>query len=165
MAGGFASAGVKFAFAFWAVCLISAVLSPLPAYSFGETFVWFRFPLFAMAVAFWLGRDRLFLYAMLVSIGAGLLTMIGIVAAELAIVGQQGGELYLPYGDLVPGNYLAKACLPAFVLLVALATSARSSVAGLSALLALISILASVMTGERINFLIRACSGMIAAVV
>ena len=156
---------VKFAFAFWAVCLVSAALSPLPAYSLGETFVWFRFPLFAMAVAFWLGRDRLFLYAMLVSIGAGLVTMIGIVGAELAIVGQQGGRLSWPYGDLVPGNYLAKACLPAFVVLVALATSARSWIAGLSALLALTSILASVMTGERINFLIRACSGMIAAVV
>ena len=129
-------------------------MSPLPVYSLGETFVWFRFPLFAMAVAFWLGRDKLFLYAMLVSIGAGLVTMIGIVGAELAIVGQQGGRLSWPYGDLVPGNYLAKACLPAFVVLVALATSARGSIAGLSALLALTSILASVMTGERINFLI-----------
>lgn len=156
---------VKFAFLFWAVCLVSAALSPLPSYSLGETFVWFRFPLFAMAVAFWLGRDKVFLYAMLFSIGAGMITMVGIVAAELVIVGQQSGRLSWPYGDLVPGNYLAKACLPAFVVLVALATSARTRIAGVSVVLALASILASVMTGERINFLIRACSGMIAAVV
>ena len=28
------------------------------AYSLGEALAWFRFPLFAMATAFWLGRDR-----------------------------------------------------------------------------------------------------------
>ena len=49
---------VRAAFLFWSVCLVAAAASPLPAYSLGETFVWFRFPLFAMAVAFWLGRDK-----------------------------------------------------------------------------------------------------------
>ena len=36
---------VRAAFLFWATCLVAAVASPLPAYSLGETFVWFRFPL------------------------------------------------------------------------------------------------------------------------
>ena len=155
---------VKAAFLFWAACLFAAAVSPLPAYSLGEAFVWFRFPLFAMAVAFWLGRDRRFVYAMLVSICAGMLVMCLINAAEMALVGQVSGRLSWPYGDLVPGNYLAKACLPAFLVAVALATSARSRVAGLAAVIAFISILASLMTGERINFLIRACGGMLAAV-
>ena len=154
---------VKTAFMFWAACLAAAAASPLPAYSLGEAFVWFRFPLFAMAVAFWLGQDRRFVYAMLVSICVGMLVMCVIIALEMILVGQVWGRLSWPYGDLVPGNYLAKACLPAFVVAVALATSAQSRIAALAASIALISIFASLMTGERINFLIRACSGILAA--
>ena len=156
---------VRFGILFWLVCLVSAVLSSLPLYSFFEAIVWVRFPLFAMAVVFWLGQDRRLLHAMLLSVGCGMVVMSGILAAEMIIVGQKAGRLSWPYGDLVPGNYLAKACLPSFLVVVALATSARSRVAGLSALIALISIIASLMTGERINFLIRACGGMLAAVV
>ncbi len=154
---------VKATFLFWAVCLLAAITSPHPVYSFGETFVWLRFPLFAMAVAFWLGRDKRLVYAMLFSIGAGMLIMCAINAAELILIGQVSERLSWPYGDLVPGNYLAKACLPTFLVALALAASARSSVAGLTAATAFISILASLMTGERINFLIKICGGMLAA--
>ena len=156
---------VRLAFLFWGVCLVSAAGSPLPAYSLGEAFVWFRFPLFAMAVVFWLGRDKRFVYAMLLSVGLGMMIMCAIIAAEISIIGVTGGRLSWPYGDLVPGNYLAKACLPAFVVVVALATSSDGRTASVAAIIALISIVASVMTGERINFLIRACGGMLAAVV
>ena len=156
---------VRLAFLFWAACLVSAALSPLPAYSLGETFVWFRFPLFAMAVAFWLGKDRRFLHAMLLSIGGGMMIMCLILTAEISIIGLVKGRLSWPYGDLVPGNYLAKACLPAFLVLVAIATSSDGRTASWAAIIALISIVASVMTGERINFIIRACGGMLAAVV
>ena len=156
---------VRLAFLFWAACLVSAASSPLPAYSLGETFVWFRFPLFAMAVAFWLGKDGRLLRAMLLSIGTGMMIMCLILAAEILIVGVSDGRLSWPYGDLVPGNYLAKACLPAFLVVVAMATSSDRRTASWAAIIALISIVASVMTGERINFLIRACGGMLAAVV
>ena len=67
-------------------CLLSAFLSPLPAYSVGETFVWFRFPLFAMAVAFWLGRDKRLINAMLLSIGLGMMAMCVILAAEISLL-------------------------------------------------------------------------------
>lgn len=156
---------VRFAFLFWASCIASALVSPHPMYSLGEAFVWFRFPLFAMATAFWLGRDIRLVYAMLVSTGAGMVLMCVILFAELLIVGATNNRLSWPYGDLMPGNYLAKACLPAFVIAVALATSASTRTASLSAVVALFSIVASIATGERINFLIRACSGMIAAIV
>ena len=52
---------VRAAFAFWAVCFLSAALSPLPAYSMGEVLVWFRFPLFAMATAFGWARQAAFI--------------------------------------------------------------------------------------------------------
>lgn len=157
-------AWVRCAFLFWGACLLAAAVSAMPVYSILETIAWFRFPLFAVAVVFWLGRSKTFIYAMLVSIGAGMLTMCCIVAAEMMIVGQISGRLSWPYGDLVTGNYLAKACLPAFLVAVALAASARSSIASLSAMIALLSLVASMLTGERINFLIRACGGMLAAV-
>ena len=156
---------VRLAFLFWAACLLSAFNSPLPAYSVGEAFVWFRFPLFAMAVAFWLGRDRRMINAMLLSVGLGMIAMCVILAAEILIVGANQGRLSWPYGDLVPGNYLAKACLPAFVVMVAIATSSNGRTASWAAIIALISIVFSVMTGERINFLIRAFSSMLAAIV
>lgn len=155
---------VRAAFLFWGVCLLAAALSSLPIYSLGEVFAWFRFPLFAMATAFWLGRDRRLLYLMILSTGIGMVAMCGILTAEILIVGPQGGRLSWPYGDLVPGNYLTKVGLPAFIVAVALATSFSNKIARVGAVVALLSIVLSVMTGERINFLIRACSGMIAAV-
>ena len=147
---------VRAVFVFWLWCLISAALSTLPGYSLGEAAVWIRFPLFAFASAFWLARDPRILMAMLISMGAGMLIMSGILFAEFTIIGQRGDRLSWPYGDLTPGNYLAKAGLPLFCVLVALAVSARTKIAGLAALVSLITIIASVLTGERTNFILRA---------
>jgi len=156
---------VKATFIFWAACLLAAAMSSMPIYSLGEAAAWFRFPLFAMAVTFWLGRDRRLVNAMLVSIGLGMLVMGGINIAEMILIGQSGGRLSWPYGDLVPGNYLAKACLPTFVVILALSTSANNRLALFSALIALFSLSTSVMTGERVNFIIRLCSAALAAIV
>ena len=156
---------VRAGFAFWIWCIIAGAMSDFPAYSVGEAIVWFRFPLFAMATAFWLARDKRLLYAMLISTALGLVVMCGILTAEIMIVGQQNGRLSWPYGDLVPGNYVAKVGLPAFTIMMALAVSVNSRVAALSGIIALFTMAISVMTGERINFLIRACGGMLAGLV
>ena len=156
---------VRAAFIFWGICLLSALLSTNISYAFGEAFVWFRFPLFAMATCFWLARDKRLLYAMLFSTAFGLIVMCGILCAEILIEGQKGGRLTWPYGDLVPGNYVAKVGMPAFLIMVALAVSVKGRIAAISGFVALISIIISVMTGERINFLIRACGGMLAGLV
>ncbi len=153
---------VRAGFVFWGWCLISAALSSYPGYSLGETVAWFRFPLFAMATVFWLGRDKRLICAMLLSTAAGLSLMCGILAAELAIVGQQGGRLTWPYGDPLPGSYVAKVGLPVFTIMVALAVSVSGRLAALSGVFALATLVISLMTGERINFLIRACGGMLA---
>lgn len=156
---------VRAILAFWSVCLLSAILSPDPAYAIGEAFTWIRFPLFTFATVFWLAKDHRLLYAMLFSTGIGMLVMCGILTAELLIVGQHGGRLSWPYGDLVPGNYLSKTALPAFVILVALAVSIRGRLASLLGVIGVITMMLSVMTGERINFLIRGCAGMLASLV
>ncbi len=156
---------VRAGFVFWFWCIFTGAVSDFPVYSVGEAVAWFRFPLFAMATAFWLAKDRRLLYAMLVSIAIGLVVMCGILMAEILFEGQKNGRLSWPYGDLVPGNYVAKVGLPAFTIMVALAVSVKGRVAVLSGIIALVTIVISVMTGERINFLIRACGGMLAGLV
>jgi O-antigen ligase len=156
---------VRASFLFLAVCMVSSALSVIPTYAFSEGLAWFRFPLFAMATAFWLGTDRRLLYAMLVSTALGMMFMTGILTAEIIIEGQKGGRLSWPYGDLVSGNYLSKVGLPAFTIMVALAIGAKPRLASIMGGLSLISIIMSVLSGERINFLIRVCSGMLAALV
>lgn len=156
---------VKAAFLFWAICLFSAAISVTPSYALSEAFIWFRFPLFAMATVFWLGKDKRFLYAMLISTGIAMFVMTGILTAEMLIEGQKGGRLTWPYDDLVPGNYLSKVGLPAFTVMVALAIGAKPRLAFFMGILSLITIIMSVLTGERINFLIRACGGMLAGLV
>ena len=156
---------VRSVLVFWAWCLISASLSALPSYSLSQASVWIRFPLFAFASAFWLARDPRIIMAMLLSMGAGMLIMSGILFAEFVIIGQRYGRLSWPYGDLTPGNYLAKAGLPLFCVLVALAVSAKGRVGGLAALVSLVTIVASVLSGERINLILRAMGGMLAGIV
>ncbi len=156
---------VRATFLFWASCLISGALSDIPSYAFGEAFVWFRFPLFAMATAFWLGRDKRLLYAMLVSTALGMMLMTGILTTEIIIEGPKHGRLTWPYDDLVPGNYLAKVGMPAFAIMVALAVGARAQLGGLMAVLIISTLSISVLTGERLNFVLRFCTAVLAGFV
>ena len=75
---------VKCTFLFWAICIISALLSELPTYSLGEAFAWFRFPLFAFACCFYFCKSKEIFYAMAASIFIGLLLMTGILIATLS---------------------------------------------------------------------------------
>ena len=156
---------VQSCFVFLAVCIVSSLLSAMPAYALQESLIWFRFPLFAMATVFWLARDRRLLYAMILSTGIGMMIMTGILTLEMIFEGQKGGRLTWPYDDLVPGNYLSKVGLPAFTVMIAIAIGGQKRIAGLMAVASLITVALSVLTGERINFLIRACGGLLAGLV
>jgi len=155
---------VRAAFMFWAVCLLSAALSTAPGYALGEAFSWFRFPLFAMATVFWLGKDRRLIYLMLLSTGVGMMIMTGILTAEILIEGQKNGRLLWPYGDLNPGNYLAKAGMPAFCVMVAFAFGVRGKTSLVMGALVSFSLALSVLSGERINLILRVCAGLLAGV-
>ena len=153
---------VKAAFVFWTACLISAAFSKIPLYSFTEAFIWFRFPLFAMACVFWLGADKRLIYAMLATTTIALLVMCIILLAELYFVGQINGRLSWPYGDLTSGNYLAKVGMPVFIIMAALAVSTRRNIANVATLLLLLTLIFCLLTGERMNFILCACSGILA---
>ena len=153
---------VKFTFLFWAVCIVSALLSELPIYSLGEAIAWFRFPLFAFACCFYFCKSIEIFYAMAISMLIGLLLMTGILIAEILIVGPQSFRLSWPYGDLTPGNYLAKACLPIFCVLVAIAVANKGKLSSIAAIISIITISVSIFAGERINLISRVFGGMLA---
>lgn len=155
---------VKSVFIFWGICLLSAAMSSNSSYAFGEALVWIRFPLFAMATAFWLGVDKRLLLLMFMSTASAILLMCGILAAELAIEGFKS-RLSWPYDDLVPGNYLAKVGLPVIVFLTSLSLSLKGSKSLLSGGFCFLVIGMTMMTGERINFLIALCAALLAVFV
>jgi hypothetical protein len=159
---------VKATFGFWGVCLLSSATSSLPVYSLGEAFIWIRFPIFAMASIYWLGKDKNLLYAMLISTAIAMMIMTTILLVEYFIEGHylhQGRRLTWPYGDKVPGNYLAKVSLPVFTAMAAVALSSYKNFRGWATFLLLITIAASIFTGERINFLLRLSAGFLAGLV
>lgn len=153
---------VRACFLFLGVCSLSSLFSVISLHSLSEAIVWFRFPLFAMATTFWFAKDKRLLYGMLFSTAFGVLLMTGILTAELIVEGQRGERLSWPYGDFVPGNYLAKVGMPVFVIAVAIAVGIEQKYRETCATFVAVSIIISIFTGERINFLLRICSGMLA---
>jgi len=147
----------------WIFCLLSALTGPEPLFSFQQGFVWIRFPLYAAAAQVWLAKDRDVRIVMLLSMLIGMLIMSAILIAETLI--EPKVRLTWPYGDLVPGNYIARVSLPLLCVLMAIAVSRKSRVALFSGCIGMLSIVVSLLTGERVNFLIRACGGMLAALV
>ena len=145
---------------FWGVCLLSAALSALPQHALIEAIGWIRFPLYAAAAQVWFGHLRAFRLLMLAAMFIGMMIMSGILTAEIIL--EPKSRLEWPYGDLVPGNYLAKATLPAFIVLSAVWLSKErfSRLPLLGVLIYTLSM--SIMTGERMNLLIRSCAAGLA---
>ena len=147
----------------WMFGLLSAGTGPEPLFSFQQGFVWIRFPLYAAAAQVWLAKDRDIRIVMLLLILIGMLIMSAILIAETFI--EPKVRLTWPYGDKVPGNYIARISMPLLCVLMAIAASRISRVALISGSIGMLSIIVSLLTGERVNFLIRACGGMLAALV
>ncbi len=153
----------KSAIVLWLFGLFSAVTSPDPLFSFQQGFVWMRFPLYVAAAQVWLARDRDIRIIMFIFITLGMLIMCLVLISESIL--EPKLRLTWPYGDLVPGGYIAKFSLPVFCTLMAIAVSKRSRAGFFSGIIGFLSIGVSILTGERTNFLIRACGGILASLV
>ena len=147
----------------WTFGLFSALTGPDPFFTFQQGLVWIRFPLYAAAAQAWIAKDRDIRILMLLSIIIGMIIMSIILISESIL--EPKTRLTWPYGDKIPGSYLAKFCLPVFCTLIAIAVSQKNKMGVFSGLIALLSIIVSILTGERTNFLIRACGGMLAGLV
>ena len=102
----------KFALLLWITGLISSFQGPMPSFSLGQGFVWIRFPLYAVAVQMWLGQNKDIRVLMLTIMTISLLIISFILFAEVLI--EPKVRLQWPYGDVIPGSFIAKACLPVF---------------------------------------------------
>ena len=105
-----------FALLLWISGLISAFQSPMPSFSFGQGFVWIRFPLYAVAAQIWLGQNKDIRILMLTIMTFSLVIISFILFAEVFL--EPKNRLMWPYGDLVPGSFIAKTCLPVFCTLI-----------------------------------------------
>ena len=153
----------KTALTLWLFGLFSAITSPDPLFSFQQGFVWMRFPLYVAAAQVWLAKDRDIRILMFIFITLGMLIMCIILVAETIL--EPKLRLTWPYGDLVPGSYIAKFSFPVFCTLIAIAVYKRSMAGYLSGIIGLLSIGVSILTGERTNFILRACGGVLASLV
>ena len=153
----------KSAFVLWLFGLFSAITSPDPYFSFQQGFVWIRFPLYAAAAQAWIAKDRDIRIVMLLSMMLGMFIMSLILISEMII--EPKVRLTWPYGDTVPGAYLGKFSLPLFCVLIAIAVSQKNKQGFFCSLIGLLSITVTGLTGERGNFVIRACGGMLAGLI
>jgi O-antigen ligase len=144
---------------FWFVCLVSALLSDIPAYSFGEALAWVRFPLFVMASAFWLATDRRVFIAMILMSLIGLMVMLGILTAEILLSETLPSRLSWPYDDVVSGAYLAKFGLFSFLVLLGVFFTGKGNVAILAGMAAFAVVVMVLMTGERVSFVLLIAAG------
>ena len=117
-----------------------------------------------MATAFWLGRDPRLLYLMILSTGLGMVMMCGILDRRDHHCRPSGGTAVLaiwrPCSRQLPRQGRTSGLCGGS----RLCDIAEQQAGPRRGVVALLSIVLSVLTGERINFLIRACSGMLASV-
>ena len=151
----------KSALMLWLFGLFAALTSSDPYFTFQQGFVWIRFPIFVAATQVWLAKDRDIRIIMLLSILFGMILISGILMAETFV--EPKIRLTWPYGDQVPGGYVAKVSLPLFCVIIAIAVSKKSKAGLFAGLIGFFSICVSALTGERTNFVIRACSGILSS--
>ena len=145
----------KFAFIFWFICIIASLNSPYIQYSLKEAILWIRFPLYAAAAQFWIGKDKDIRIIMFLSILIGSLYMSFILFFEVWAFPKP--RLTLPYGDMVPGSYLTRLALPLMLVFTFIIINSKRHI--LFYILYLFTItLAVVFSGERLNLLIILCS-------
>jgi len=153
----------KSALALWLFGLFSAITSPDPLFTFQQGFVWIRFPLYVVATQVWLAKDRDIRIVMLLSILIGMLTMCSILITETII--EPKARLIWPYGDTLTGSFIAKVTLPLTCVMFAIAAKKKGIPSLFATFVGLLSIAVIILTGERTNFLIIACGGILASLI
>lgn len=155
----------KLALLLWLYSLIISLTSNYIIHSFFESFFWIRFPIYVVAAQAWLAQDRDIRVIMFLSVCLGMLIMCMILTFELILIGQTNGRLTWPYGDTIPGGYISKVCLPILCCFSAIITS-RFNRLSLGFFFLLITIITfTLLTGERISFLLCLCGSLLAGLV
>jgi len=150
----------KFALLFWVSSIISACLSYDPIFSLSQGIPWIRFPLYAAAAQAWLARDRDIRIIMLIAVFIGLLIMNIILLSEMVI--EPKVRLTWPYGDTVPGVYIAK--LGLLTLCTLFVVNFKKMNISISLFIGA-SIIILAFTGERTHLLILICACIMSSLI
>ncbi len=153
----------RFAMLFWLTGIFSALINTQLLFSLKEGFVWIRFPLYAAAAQVWIARDRDIRIIMLLSMLIGMIIICLILISEMIL--EPKLRLMWPYGDKVPGGYLAKISLPLFCCLMAVASRQFNYASILCGFISIISLIMTFFTGERTHFILRFFSGIMSLIV
>ena len=145
-----------FALLLWITGLISAIQGPMTGFSIGQGLVWIRFPLYAVAIQMWLGQKREIRVLMLTIMTISLLIISFILFAEVLL--EPKNRLMWPYGDVIPGSFIAKACLPVFCTLILFVYHNNIKVMIVLLIILLLGLLALKYTGERSNLILVVCT-------
>ena len=148
---------------FWSVCIISSLASTDPFYSFTEAFLWIRFPLYAIAAQKWFASDRDIRIMMFSLILIGLFILSSILLLEFFI--DYKHRLTWPYGDVIPGTYISKFCLPVFCASIALLTYKLNRERIFLLLIIIFALVMVILCGDRTNFIILFCSAILSAII
>ena len=145
-----------FALLLWITGLISAIQGPMPSFSFGQGLVWIRFPLYAVAVQIWLGQKEDIRVLMITIMSIALLIISFILFAEVLL--EPKNRLEWPYGDVIPGSFIAKACLPVFCTLIIFSFHKNLKIMIVILTILLLGLTALKFTGERSNLILVVCA-------
>ena len=145
-----------FALLLWITGLISAIQGPMTGFSIGQGLVWIRFPLYAVAIQMWLGQKREIRVLMLTIMTISLLIISFILFAEVLL--EPKNRLMWPYGDVIPGSFIAKACLPVFCTLILFVFHKNIKVVICLLTILVLGLLALKYTGERSNLILVVCT-------
>jgi hypothetical protein len=129
---------------------MSSLFSSLAALAITESLIWMRFPLYAVAAAYWFGRSPGRLALMLISMALAAMVMSGILLHEIWL-NPHKIRLEGPYGDLVPGTFLGKSMLPLAVVTTVLALRAPFHQGVFIGLIPFGVLIMTLLTGERMN--------------
>ena len=141
---------VKAVGAFVLALVMSSLFSSLAALAITESLIWMRFPLYAVAAAYWFGRSPGRLALMLISMALAAMVMSGILLHEIWL-NPHKIRLEGPYGDLVPGTFLGKSMLPLAVVTTVLALRAPFHQGVFIGLIPFGVLIMTLLTGERMN--------------
>ena len=148
----------KLALIYWIWSLLVALQGPMPLFSLQQGFVWIRFPLYAAAVQCWIAQNRDVRGSMLFLLSISSIIMSFILFSESYLLGAFDERLSWPYGDLIPGNYIAKTCMPVLITLTAICLS-KIKINNIDYYVCIfVSIFAVILTGERTSALLIICA-------
>ena len=140
---------VKWALLFFVSSIISASFSSMAEISLGNSLSWIRFPIFAVAISYWLIKEKQILYAALLTNFLSLLFIFLLMSLE-SIMTNSFQLFTWPFGNPLNGPFIHRIGI-IFICISALNFFSNSQYKLFSMCFILISLFFSLLTGHRVG--------------